>query len=229
MTTFKKTNEERRALMKVNSNFQTFLNMNPTRATKDAKWIIRGFISGRRKYNEDVMKQQYDIMRNVRLRKRGGRIAVYLDNDTHPFYKDCDSPYRYLCSDDEFYYRYNNGDNRDSIRRVINCRMRFNNGKIRPIQKEMTMIKLVDNELEYHKKVLPNYRLLTLNRYNRYNNYYKDLNDCLKADWCVVGGVGKYTQQDNQNYKLKRLLSYNNVRGRSKMKKKEMIKAIMEL
>lgn len=240
MTTFKKTNKERRALMNLNTNFKTFIMMTPTRATKDAKWIIRGFISGRRKYNKNVMKQLYDIMFNVRLRRRGCRdsIGVYMNTRSCPYWTDCDG-LQELTNSNDYNYKWNNGDKLVSFTNENEVNIEYidaRNGKVRtdlPTNhkciREAVLIKLVDNEDEIHKAKKNNYRLFYLKRLSHHHycyNNFKYLNSRIEeesyhTDKGIIVGI--------KAYQLKHILSLNNVKGRSKMKKNDMWKAFMKL
>jgi hypothetical protein len=237
MTTFKKTNKERKALMNLNTNFKTFLMMTPTYADKDPKWIIRGFISGRRNYNKNVMKQLYDIMFNVRLRRRSGdRIAVYLNTKTHPFYSNCDGLDE-LTNENDKNYRFYNGDELEKEFECYRAVIHFKNGRRKKVRVEPTMITLVDTPYELHKKKLSNIRLFTLKEVSVNGNYwcwsYTNGYDCLRGykylNYMTTTKNGRGVVWNKTAYDIHIILDFNAVRGRSKMKKADKFKALMKL
>lgn len=242
MTNFKKTNKERRALMNINSNFKTFLKMTPTRANKDAKWIIRGFISGRRNYNKKVMKQLYDIMFNVRLRRRDyNNIAVYVNTEENPYWTNIDA-YQELSFNNDDWYRPNNSDEKPIHKRVMK------GTKYGKVVQECVMVKLQDDASAKIWKAKNNYLLFKLDqsvetnrcvyKYGDYSmgsieklkySHHLVMMKCLNKIWTNSFYYGTPMVLHMKAYELKRLATINKIKGRSKMKKGELFKALKKL
>lgn len=169
---FKKSNAIRRDTLTHLPSFMKFLVMPFMKGNRDPKWIITGYINGKRNYNVNVMKQLYYIMKNVELYRS----------------VDCDN------------------QNFETLRVIDWEKDEEGNNWI------------INKRIKYFKHIYtdPYY----------YESYFQ-------GDLIRYKHLNLILQNKNTSYILKwvwyEIASINKLRGRSKLKRKELIKAVLKM
>ena len=191
---FKKSNAIRRDILTHLPSFMKFLVMPFMKGNRDPKWIITGYINGKRNYNVNVMKQLYYIMKNVRISHNynynygRGFITIEYPTEIDPL-KKYNEKDRWVIVDNEdleFFNKYQNNKN---------WRLRFNE---------------INTDPYYYEGYFPGQTNLI--HYKHLNLFIKNKNTSYVPKWLW--------------YKI---ASINKLRGRSKMKRKELIKAVLKM
>lgn len=193
---FKKSNAIRRDTLTHLPSFMKFLVIPFMGGNRDPKWIITGYINGKRNYNVNVMKQLYYIMKNVRISyntgywsqysNKYGFITIQYPTEIDPL-KKYNEKDRWVIVDNEdleFFNKYQNNKN---------WRLRFNEIRTDPYY--------------YDENFQGN-----IIRYKHLRLFLENKNDAY---------VPKYIWYD--------IASINKLRGRSKMKRKDLIKAVLKM
>ena len=181
---FKKSNAIRRDTLTHLPSFMKFLVIPFMGGNRDPKWIITGYINGKRNYNVNVMKQLYYIMKNVELYKR---VMSFKDNFETLRIIDW-----------------------KGVQRTSDF-LRWGTGKIAEegYYKEIIFIKHIYTDPYYYNLYYNDGNLIR----------YKHLNLFLENK--ATAYVPKHIWYE--------IASINKLRGRSKMKRKDLIKAVLKM